>query len=456
MTTRRAFLRWSLGTALVYGLSDLLHADEAPADDAYAQALAHMQRTGSYGVAIAIPAEPDARAALGALIEQLAPQPARTEIGYTDTQRLFLSAVFVCAPRERLPAAPGETIVLLDAAGARLDGANVDCSVAAALVPALERLLHGNGRLEARADAVAAGPLKLLLLDLAREKAPEPDATWYGVNEEVRNILLAAWPHPAPYVERAHRAATATRRCYDAFLERRAIHDAVDLAKPHAPPSADALDRALAHMKETGAHGLALVVPDGFPVKFHASIARLGAAGSSPAALAARLVVFFRVRGTEAELVRLGGNREATLHLLAPDGSHLADRGVSEWDGSLEQEIVEILSALPTRELTEDDRRAASEIEGGRDPEHFVRAWPLAGPVVGTLRAAFPRDIRGEALFGIGRAAFGRSRPAPTQLPYGVRWQYDPAEPYESSPCPACGMASAPLETRRFLEFYVR
>jgi hypothetical protein len=165
---RREFVAAAAAAILVYGLdrfaaggddADATKKDAGP-PQWWKDALAEMKATKSPGVAIVLPEGKDAREALRAGVEGVLRFPQLT------TQIHLVEAVWVVADAKLAQAREGETAVLLDADGKRVDGAVVKFD--AVDFPASVRpLLRGGERFAARVQAARTKEFEKALSDLA-------------------------------------------------------------------------------------------------------------------------------------------------------------------------------------------------------------------------------------------------------------------------------------------------
>jgi len=147
---RRDFLRQAGAAAFLIGFSSLrrLPGQDEPLRSPILDALGQMRRRRSHGVAILLPERPEDRERLAGALEALV---RRADSDDYEAQEILLEAVYVCAAPAAVDARPGEGAVLLDFSGKRVAGIPLDPD---ALAAGIRGLLHGEGRLEARAKAV--------------------------------------------------------------------------------------------------------------------------------------------------------------------------------------------------------------------------------------------------------------------------------------------------------------
>lgn len=165
---------------LVHGWNDLLGDDgaKAPAAPApkepakpawYADALAEMKATRSWGVAILVPEGARVRAAIGRGLEEAMRSP--------KARATFAEAVFVVVPPGVAPFEKDEGVVLLDADGRRVAGlahhfhGNVE-----EVMSAVRKALRDDGRLAKRAEACRDKAFDAALGDLRAEDPAERKA----------------------------------------------------------------------------------------------------------------------------------------------------------------------------------------------------------------------------------------------------------------------------------------
>lgn len=121
---RRTLLQAALAAPWVHGLADLLQdkptSRPSTRPDPFAEALAAAKAKNAPCLAIAIPAQAEERARLADVLNVWF-----DEFRGSEVHALFLRAVWLCAPRERLPVRGDETVVLLDPVGARVEGAAI-------------------------------------------------------------------------------------------------------------------------------------------------------------------------------------------------------------------------------------------------------------------------------------------------------------------------------------------
>jgi len=173
---RREFLGALAAAVLVHGLDRIaLGGEEAKAADAEAppawfkDALAEMKATKSPGVAIVLPADKDARAALLAELQALLQNPS------FNAQVHLVEAIYVVVAGLHAGAKEGETLVLLDADGKRV-AASTTKVTAADFAKTVRPLLRDGDRLATRAKAARTPEFEkalaaLLGKDLAKSGA---------------------------------------------------------------------------------------------------------------------------------------------------------------------------------------------------------------------------------------------------------------------------------------------
>lgn len=157
-----------LGSGLIFGLPSLLRAGDNdrgrrapdPKDKGWPDALAYMKQHGLDGLAIVVPEDAAAQAALGERLSALLPLVnGHGKLGAMALAQL--EVVWGCAKAKAVGAKPGETVVLLDPKGKRIAGAKIDFAgeqkkVEAAL---LELIAGSKGeRQAARVKRVLADP----------------------------------------------------------------------------------------------------------------------------------------------------------------------------------------------------------------------------------------------------------------------------------------------------------
>ncbi|MGE0712885.1 MAG: hypothetical protein AB7N76_14195 [Planctomycetota bacterium] len=153
---RRAFLGLlgAAGAGLILGAGRGAWADEEEAKAAWKQALARMKQLRLDGVVVVIPKDKAGRSALVAALSRLIEITQMHEAA-PPAAGLLLSCVWVCASAEQAGAKPGETLVLLDPQGKRLDGAAIDLGAKDALAR-IRALVDGKQgeRRQARVERV--------------------------------------------------------------------------------------------------------------------------------------------------------------------------------------------------------------------------------------------------------------------------------------------------------------
>lgn len=171
---RRLFLRAVCGGGLILGLGGLARfglADEkdrrAPQSPEafWVEAKKQMKALGRQGVAIVVPADAEAREALGKQLQALVPLMSLHESA-PPAARPLLSNVWVCVEGSQVGALPGETLVLLDCEGKRVAGARLDLGGERdTLLAGIKVLTEGEGRLAAQVQRVRSDPALARILD---------------------------------------------------------------------------------------------------------------------------------------------------------------------------------------------------------------------------------------------------------------------------------------------------
>jgi hypothetical protein len=156
---RREFLKVA-GAGLILGAGGLAAwADDRALSKAWKSALAEMKQQRAHGVAIVLPTDPKARAVLAKQLAKIV--PIMKGHGSAPEQAIYLlQAVWVVVEAKTVGAKPGETLVLLDSRGKRLEGAKVDLGQSKTFLTGARLLLHGKEgkRLRQRADLAMADP----------------------------------------------------------------------------------------------------------------------------------------------------------------------------------------------------------------------------------------------------------------------------------------------------------
>lgn len=196
---RRLFLRAACGGGLILGLGGLAalgwaEGEERPEDvaRAWADALKRMKALQQGGVAVVVPKDAAARAALGRQLQALIPLMSLHE-GAPPMARALLSQVWVCASAEQVEAKPGETLVLLDPAGKRVAGVKLDLGgEAAAVLKGIRALSEGEGRLAAQVARIRADKaLAQILDDLASTKPKQRQSAYAQLDAHVDALAPA-------------------------------------------------------------------------------------------------------------------------------------------------------------------------------------------------------------------------------------------------------------------------
>jgi hypothetical protein len=221
--TRRELLERAAATPLILGLSSLRAQAFQGKPSWFADALVRMRLQRACGVAILVPEDPDARQALARSLELIARARPWSSLNEhvtpfgTSTDResgvdvveLLLEAVYCVVPKGVVPSRAGETAVLLDPDGNRVAGRAVDFSSDARFVEGMGGLLHGEGRLEARAAAARTEGLDSLLGRFAAKPVPErPDDRSFF---EDRNRLVDSTEPWAPALALARKRSEDPR-----------------------------------------------------------------------------------------------------------------------------------------------------------------------------------------------------------------------------------------------------
>ncbi|MCI0587766.1 MAG: hypothetical protein L0323_13070 [Planctomycetes bacterium] len=188
--TRRTFLRQSAAASVFLGFGTLARSQGRPdqAGGILENARARMKRDRMVGIALYVPEKAEDRAALGRALEGMV---ASNDVG---VQELLLEAVYFCVPPLLVDGRPVENVVLFDPdmkriAGAELDfrtlvpvrsggkgGPPVETGFPARLVEGIRDLLHGEGRLEARAKASTTPELEAAIRTIEENASTDPEA----------------------------------------------------------------------------------------------------------------------------------------------------------------------------------------------------------------------------------------------------------------------------------------
>lgn len=193
---RRELLGVLAAAVLVHGLDRLaLGGDETKAADAEAppqwfkDALAEMKATKSPGVAIVMPADKDARAALLAELQSL------LQNSSFDAQMHLVEAVYVVAAGVHAGAKQSETLVLLDADGKRVSGSTTKVT-AADFAKTVRPLLRDGDRLATRAKAARTPDVEKLLAALSEKDVEKANAAMQRLSTDFTTAcpaILAAY-----------------------------------------------------------------------------------------------------------------------------------------------------------------------------------------------------------------------------------------------------------------------
>jgi hypothetical protein len=166
LVRRREFLGAVAAAVLVHGLDRLaLGGEEAKAAEPeapppwFTAALAEMKATKSPGVAIVLPADKDARAALLAELQQLLRTPS------FDAQVHLVEAIYVVVAGLHAGAKEGETLVLLDAGGKRVSASTTKVT-AADFARTVRPLLRDGDGFATRAKAARTPEFEKALAEL--------------------------------------------------------------------------------------------------------------------------------------------------------------------------------------------------------------------------------------------------------------------------------------------------
>jgi hypothetical protein len=188
--TRRTFLRQSAAGSVFLGFGSLVRPQGRSdgTTEIVEKARARMKRDRMVGIALYIPEKPEDRPALGRALEGMV---ASNDVG---VQELLLEAVYFCVPPLLVEGRPVENAVLFDPemrrlAGAELDfrtlvpvrsggkgGPSVEIGFPARLVEGIRDLLHGEGRLEARAKASTTPELESAIRTIEENASAAPEA----------------------------------------------------------------------------------------------------------------------------------------------------------------------------------------------------------------------------------------------------------------------------------------
>jgi hypothetical protein len=166
------------GAGLVFGLASLDAAAEGEAEEPQkppswlGDALAEMKRTRCVGVALVVAEDEKGRATLRDRLAALLAEPPY------DVQEHLVEAVWVCARAKFVGAKDGETAVLLDADGRRVEGAAFDLSSDDAFVRSARALLRSGTRLADRAKAARTEEVARWIERLASEDETTRDNAW--------------------------------------------------------------------------------------------------------------------------------------------------------------------------------------------------------------------------------------------------------------------------------------
>ncbi|HKB14586.1 MAG TPA: hypothetical protein VKF62_00895 [Planctomycetota bacterium] len=187
---RRTFLRQSAAATVFLGFGTLART-QGRADGAgeiLEKARARMKRDRMVGIALYVPGKPEDRAALGRALEGM--------VGSNDVgvQEVLLEAVYFCVPPLLVDGRQVENVVLFDPDMRRIAGADLDYRT---LVPdvggkgkaprpgsgfpvrlfeGVRELLHGEGRLEARAKASTTPELEAAIRTIDENASADPEA----------------------------------------------------------------------------------------------------------------------------------------------------------------------------------------------------------------------------------------------------------------------------------------
>jgi len=177
--TRRGFLAVSslAGAGLIFNVGWLNPArgdDSVSSAQTLTAARRHMKTNGRPGIAIVVPDDPAARAALAKQLTQVFPltQPHGSLPAGAD---VLLEAVWVCVSAKDVDAQTGETLVLLTPEGKRSAGAQADFAQAASVHAAAEKLLAAGRSARTKREAEPQEIADAL------KKVQDPNTYWEGV-----------------------------------------------------------------------------------------------------------------------------------------------------------------------------------------------------------------------------------------------------------------------------------
>jgi hypothetical protein len=214
---RRGFLKTLAGVPLVLGLPSLLRGqDKVDGPAWFGKALERMKKENKPGVVIAIPEDRPERFNLGIALARLIEQ------GDEGVHEILCEAVFVCASAKLVrDAREGETVIVIDVDGRRVEGAKLDLKD---FTKILQPLLHGekNERLRERAGAIRKKTDEKVLAALKRidsDSGDERDEATALLEKNAEGIvaLLVFERLTAEEPERRARLRTVIKHHFETF-----------------------------------------------------------------------------------------------------------------------------------------------------------------------------------------------------------------------------------------------